>query len=224
MPSCSWLSSITRASCKLRLVSDISARSDAALRVFGNAEGAYGANVNHLIDCSRWDDEDELAETYTSRKGFAYGISGRPVSQPKLLQSVLAKVELRKGDALYLNEGSYGTMFDAAHAKWPFPVKMMGRKDDEAHAVERPLLPYRVDGPTCDSIDHMPGPFWLPEDVREGDYIEIGMLGAYGAAMKTAFNGFGQAQAIGATDEPMASLYRGDRADPRQSDNVVSLR
>ena len=70
----------------------------------------------------------------------------------------------------------------------------------------------------------MEGPFQLPADIKAGDYIEIGMLGAYGAAMKTAFNGFGQAQAIGATDEPMASLYRGDRADPRQSDNVVSLR
>ena len=66
----------------------------AALRVFGNAEGAYGANVTHLIDCSRWDDEDELAETYTCRKGFAYGTSGRPVAQPDLLKSVLAKVDL----------------------------------------------------------------------------------------------------------------------------------
>ncbi len=66
----------------------------AALRVFGNAEGAYGANVNSLIDNSRWDDGDELAETYTRRKGFAYGRAGRPVKQAELLQSVLAGVEL----------------------------------------------------------------------------------------------------------------------------------
>jgi magnesium chelatase subunit H len=66
----------------------------AALRVFGNADGAYGANVNHLIDSSRWAEEDELAETYSRRKGFAYGRSGRPLPQPALLQSVLAKVEL----------------------------------------------------------------------------------------------------------------------------------
>jgi magnesium chelatase subunit H len=66
----------------------------AALRVFGNAEGAYGANVNHLIDNSRWEEEDELAETYARRKGFAYGRSGRAAAQPELLQSVLAKVEL----------------------------------------------------------------------------------------------------------------------------------
>ncbi len=66
----------------------------AALRVFGNADGAYGSNVNHLIENSRWSDEDELAETYTRRKSFAYGVSGQPVAQPALLQSVLAAVEV----------------------------------------------------------------------------------------------------------------------------------
>ena len=66
----------------------------AALRVFGNTEGAYGANVNHLIDAGCWDEEGELAETYSRRKGFAYGRSGRPVQQAALLQSVLADVSL----------------------------------------------------------------------------------------------------------------------------------
>ncbi|MCX7891294.1 MAG: magnesium chelatase subunit H [Burkholderiales bacterium] len=66
----------------------------AALRVFSNADGAYGSNVNHLIDSSRWDDEDELAECYARRKCFAYGRSGRPVEQARLLASVLADVEL----------------------------------------------------------------------------------------------------------------------------------
>lgn len=66
----------------------------AALRVFGNAEGTYGANVSQLIDCSRWDDEDELAETYTCRKGFAYSASGRPVARPDLLNTLLARMDL----------------------------------------------------------------------------------------------------------------------------------
>ena len=66
----------------------------AALRVFGNADGAYGANVNHLLDAGTWQDEDELAECYTKRKGFAYGRAGRPVKHAKLLDSVLAGVEL----------------------------------------------------------------------------------------------------------------------------------
>jgi len=66
----------------------------AALRVFSNADGAYGSNVNHLIDSSRWDQEDELAETYSRRKCFAYGRSGKPVQQAKLLAAVLSDVEL----------------------------------------------------------------------------------------------------------------------------------
>jgi magnesium chelatase subunit H len=86
----------------------------AALRVFGNAEGTYGANVNHLIDCSRWDDEDELAEAWTCRKGFAYGTSGRPVAQPALLNSVLSRVELayQNLDSVEVGVTTIDTYFD----------------------------------------------------------------------------------------------------------------
>ncbi len=66
----------------------------AALRVFGNDDGAYGANVNHMLEAGAWSDEDELADSYTRRKGFAYGVSGRPVRQDAVLQSVLSTVEL----------------------------------------------------------------------------------------------------------------------------------
>jgi ornithine decarboxylase len=116
--------------------------------------------------------------------------------------SILCKVELRKGDALYLNDGSYGGLFDATHAKWPFPVKLV--RNDE---MSSELRPYRFYGPTCDSIDQAPGPFWLPADVREGDYVEIGMLGAYGTAMSTGFNGFGDHETVQVEDAPMASMY-----------------
>jgi magnesium chelatase subunit H len=86
----------------------------ASLRVFGNAEGAYGANVNHLIDNSRWDQEDELAETYSRRKGFAYGRSGRPVQQTQLLASVLAGVNLayQNIDSVELGVTTVDTYFD----------------------------------------------------------------------------------------------------------------
>ncbi len=116
--------------------------------------------------------------------------------------SILCKVELKKGDALYLNDGSYGSLFDATHSRWPFPTKLVR---DGAASSE--LKPFRFYGPTCDSIDHMPGPFWLPEDVREGDYIEIGMLGAYGVAMNTRFNGFGDNDTSKVEDAPMASMF-----------------
>ncbi|MDO9286392.1 MAG: cobaltochelatase subunit CobN, partial [Aquabacterium sp.] len=86
----------------------------ASLRVFGNAEGAYGANVGHLIDNSQWDEGDELAETYSRRKGFAYGRAGRPVQQPQLLQSVLAGVELayQNRDSVELGVTTVDTYFD----------------------------------------------------------------------------------------------------------------
>ena len=116
--------------------------------------------------------------------------------------SVLARVELRKGDALYLNDGSYGSLFDATHSRWPFPTKLVSDRK-----ASDDLKPFRFYGPTCDSIDHMPGPFWLPADVQEGDFIEIGMLGAYGVAMSTGFNGYGEHDIAEVEDAPMASLY-----------------
>jgi len=116
--------------------------------------------------------------------------------------SILTKVELRKADTLYLNEGSYGSLFDATHSKWPFPVKLV-----RDAAASEAITPFGFYGPTCDSIDHMPGPFFLPDDVGEGDYIEIGMLGAYGVAMNTRFNGFGDVETVIVDDAPMASMY-----------------
>ncbi len=117
--------------------------------------------------------------------------------------SVLTRVDLRKGDALYLNDGSYGSLFDASHSKWPFPVKLV-RDGEQTDAA---LKPFRFYGPTCDSLDHMPGPFWLPDDIGEGDYVEIGMMGAYGVAMTTRFNGYGDLDAAIVDDAPMASMF-----------------
>ena len=131
--------------------------------------------------------------------------------------SLIVKVEKRRGDELYINDGAYGSLFDAAHVAWRVPVTAL--EDD----LTQQLAEFSFYGPTCDDADFMKGPFMLPEDIQAGDYIEIGMLGAYGAAMKTGFNGFGEAIAVTVEDEPMASLYTG-RADQRVSDNVVSLR
>ena len=132
--------------------------------------------------------------------------------------SLIVKVEKRRGEELYINDGAYGALFDAAHVDWRFPVNAL--EDD----LRQPLAEFAFYGPTCDDADYMKGPFMLPADIQAGDYIEIGMLGAYGAAMKTHFNGFGAAGAVTVGDEPMASLYTGTRVDPRTSDNVVNLR
>jgi ornithine decarboxylase len=137
--------------------------------------------------------------------------------------SMIVRVEKRRGTELYINDGAYGALFDAAHVGWRFPVRVL-RQGAANEDTEIELEPFSFWGPTCDDMDHMDGPFALPADIKAGDFIEIGMLGAYGAAMKTAFNGFGATDVFEVSDEPMASQYRGDRRDPRVSDNVVSLR
>ena len=108
-----------------------------------------------------------------------------------------------KDGALHINDGSYGNLFDAAHCKWPFPVKAH-RPDGE---FEGETQGFKLYGPTCDSLDAMEGPFVLPADIREGDYIELGMLGAYGVAMQTRFNGFGETETVGVKDLPWTSMY-----------------
>jgi ornithine decarboxylase len=116
--------------------------------------------------------------------------------------SVLVRVEKRRGDELYINDGAYGALFDAAHIGWRYPVRLVREPDSHTRPMD-----FSFYGPTCDDLDRMAGPFELPGDVGPGDYIEIGMLGAYGCAMRTQFNGFGQVDSAIVDDEPMASLY-----------------
>jgi magnesium chelatase subunit H len=87
----------------------------AALRVFSNADGAYGANVNHLIDAGTWENEDELGDAFARRKSFAYGIKGPPVRHDGLLKSVLAGVELtyQNVESVELGVTSLDQYFDA---------------------------------------------------------------------------------------------------------------
>ncbi|RZM34025.1 MAG: type III PLP-dependent enzyme [Sphingomonas sp.] len=130
--------------------------------------------------------------------------------------SLIVRVEKRRGSELYINDGAYGALFDAAHIGWRFPVQLLREPDSRARDME-----FSFYGPTCDDMDHMAGPFMLPADMQAGDYIEIGMLGAYGSAMRTAFNGFGSDQTVIVTDEPMVSLY--DDSFQVVASNVVTL-
>jgi ornithine decarboxylase len=130
--------------------------------------------------------------------------------------SLLVRVEKRRGDELYINEGAYGALFDAAHIAWRYPVRLV--REQESHVRDMPFSFY---GPTCDDLDHMTGPFELPGDVGPGDYIEIGMLGAYGCAMRTQFHGFGVGLSRVVGVEPMASLYAD--IDEQSRSTVVQL-
>lgn len=113
--------------------------------------------------------------------------------------SVLARVELRRDDALYLNDGTYGALPELKYLGNCFPMRL--RRPGEAVAVDGPATGFDLYGPTCDSIDSMPGPHWICGDVREGDWIEIGRMGAYSSALRTRFNGFGTVSTVTVTDD-----------------------
>ena len=132
--------------------------------------------------------------------------------------SLLVRVERRRGDQLFINDGAYGALFDAAHVAWRFPVALA--RDGGSDAKDMAFSFY---GPTCDDMDHMAGPFMLPADVDVGDYIEIGMLGAYGCAMRTGFNGFTAGETVVMSDEPMASAYVEALPEHALPSNVVKL-
>ena len=121
-------------------------------------------------------------------------------------ESLIVRVDARRGNELFVNDGSYGTLFDAAHMGFNFPVRLVGQPEQTAE----PLVPFSFWGPTCDTIDFMPGPFHLPAKVREGDYIEIGNTGAYGRAIAGRFNGYGAFEEAILLDQPMLTMYPAD--------------
>jgi len=126
--------------------------------------------------------------------------------------SVIVKVELRRGHTLYINDGTYGSLFDAGSFGWRYPVRAIRPDSALAGALE----PFSFFGPTCDTVDYMKGPFMLPADIAEGDWIEIGQLGAYGAAMRTRFNGF-------YSDETVAIVPSRAYDDTRTGGDAISI-
>jgi ornithine decarboxylase len=118
-------------------------------------------------------------------------------------ESVIVRVDARRGDALYVNDGAFGTLFDAAYSGFRFPARLVAT----SRRKTKPVADFALYGPTCDSSDYLPGPFVLPACVREGDYIEIGQVGAYGRVLANRFNGFGEYDQVILTDAPMLSMY-----------------
>lgn len=123
-------------------------------------------------------------------------------------ESLIVRVEARRGNDLFINDGGYGVLFDAAHLGWIFPARLVSREP----VAGEPLVPFELWGPTCDSIDYMKGPFPLPGCLREGDYLEIGNVGAYGRAIAGDFNGYGKYEEAILDDEPMMTMYGGAEA------------
>ena len=121
--------------------------------------------------------------------------------------STIVKVLLKKKQKLYINDGTYGSLFDAGVPNFILPVKMI----TNGRVISKKLTSFNFFGPTCDSLDYMKGPFLLPNNIKEGDYIEIGQLGAYGTTFRTKFNGFYSDAIYQVDDKPILSMY--DRED-----------
>ena len=117
--------------------------------------------------------------------------------------STIVKVVLRKKQNLYINDGTYGSLFDAGVPNFVLPTKMI--TNGRIHSKK--LTSFKFFGPTCDSLDYMKGPFLLPNNIKEGDYIELGQLGAYGLTFRTKFNGFYSNEIFELNDKPIMSLY-----------------
>jgi ornithine decarboxylase len=114
--------------------------------------------------------------------------------------SVVVQVQHRRGDTLYINDGVYGALADAGALGFRYPARLI--RPDGPQTADT-LVGYSFFGPTCDSADAMRGPFHLPADAREGDWIEIGQLGAYGGCLRTGFNGFDRARLVEVRDHAM---------------------
>lgn len=119
--------------------------------------------------------------------------------------SLLTRVDLAQNGRVFLNDGGYGALYDAVHERWAFPVRVFGADGALKDCTES--ADFSVFGPTCDSSDAFPAPLQLPASLCEGDYVEFGNLGAYGATMASQFNGFGQYVTIAVCDAPFASAY-----------------
>ena len=117
--------------------------------------------------------------------------------------STIVRVNLRKKQKLYINDGTYGTLFDAGTPNIVYPSRII----KNGRVISKKLTSFDFYGPTCDSMDYMKGPFILPNNIKENDYIELGQLGAYGLTFRTQFNGFYSDQIFEVEDDPIMTMY-----------------
>ncbi|CAO3421048.1 type III PLP-dependent enzyme [Azospirillum doebereinerae] len=123
---------------------------------------------------------------------------GRALVAPGV--SLVVQVVKRRGDELFINDGVYGALSDAGVPGFRFPARLIRPFEAMTDTAD---VAFSFYGPTCDSADKMTGPFLLPADIKAGDWIELGQLGAYGSCLRTAFNGFDQARVVEVSDAPL---------------------
>ena len=121
--------------------------------------------------------------------------------------STIVRVNLRKKQKLYINDGTYGTLFDGGVPNIVYPSRII----TNGRMISKKMTAFDFYGPTCDSLDYMKGPFILPNNIKENDYIELGQLGAYGLTFRTQFNGFYSNEIYEVEDEPIMTMYDRDK-------------
>ncbi len=176
----------------------VRARSDApiaALDIGGGFPAAYGSDPRHRQAA---DQDTAGLIAHIAREVEEWNLGDLPLTaEPGRVivarcLSVIVRVLLRKGKRIYINDGIWASLSDSWTGKITLPARLL---PDPAHRGKRPgnpdrLMPFRVCGATCDSVDILSRPFYLPETVDTGDWIEIGHIGAYSLGLRTHFNGF----------------------------------
>ena len=120
--------------------------------------------------------------------------------------STIVKVVLRKKQKLFINDGTYGSLFDGGVPNIVYPSRLI----TNGRIISKKMTAFDFYVPTCDSMDYMKGPFVLPNNIKEGDYIELGQLGGYGLTFRTQFNGFYSNDIYEVEDKPIMSMYDND--------------
>ena len=150
-------------------------------------------------------------------------------------ESLIVRVDARRGHELFINDGGYGVLFDAANCDWVFPLRLIGQGQGQGQgqgnraqlqasdALSHEMVGFEFWGPTCDAADHMKGPFQLPASVKEGDYLEIYKTGAYGGVMASGFNGFGCYEEIILKDDVMQSNFAPLTPQAETTEQILKL-
>jgi ornithine decarboxylase len=139
---------------------------------------------------------ESFAELPLAENAEILGEPGRALSAPGM--SAVVEVLLRKNDRLYINDGMHGIFWELRYNEHDgFPVRAF--RDGQVRTGE--TMSFIVNGPTCDSEDTLPGKVELPADIRPGDYLEFGNIGAYSLSGRTDFNGYYSDDVVTITSE-----------------------
>jgi len=171
------------------------------INIGGGFPTIYPDLIPQSLDCYFKEIKNALANLKLSKVPQIICEPGRAIVAES--GSTIVRVNLRKKQKLYINDGTYGTLFDAGVPNIVYPSRLI----KNGKVISKKLTSFDFYGPTCDSMDYMKGPFILPNNIKENDYIELGQLGAYGLTFRTDFNGLFSNNIFEVEDNPIMTMY-----------------